>query len=71
MGLIINEIFSSIQGEGDFIGVPMDFVRLSGCNIKCPIKKQCDTDYKNGRPLRWHSRRQTSVARCASRKVLS
>jgi 7-carboxy-7-deazaguanine synthase len=48
MGLIIKEIFESIQGEGDKAGVITDFIRLAGCDINCPIKKNCDTDYING-----------------------
>lgn len=40
--LRVNEIFYSIQGEGFWTGTPMVFVRLSGCNLRCPF---CDTDH--------------------------
>ncbi len=42
MKLKICEIFESIQGEGPRVGEPSLFVRLSGCNLKCP---HCDTKY--------------------------
>lgn len=42
MGLKINEIFFSIQGESSFAGRPCVFVRLSGCNLNCTY---CDTPY--------------------------
>lgn len=32
----VNEIFSSIQGEGILTGIPSTFVRLQGCEIGCP-----------------------------------
>lgn len=38
----VNEIFYSIQGEGTYTGRPAVFIRLSGCNLKCPF---CDTDF--------------------------
>ena len=38
----ISEIFSSIQGEGIFVGVRQIFIRFSGCNLdKCIF---CDED---------------------------
>lgn len=38
----ITEIFSSIQGEGPYIGYQQIFVRFAGCNLSCAY---CDTDY--------------------------
>lgn len=38
--LKINEIFASIQGEGLRQGEPTIFIRLTGCNLRCPF---CDT----------------------------
>jgi len=39
---ICEKPFLSIQGEGNYIGVPCVFVRFSGCNLNCP---GCDTKY--------------------------
>lgn len=38
----IKEIFTSIQGEGPFIGYKQLFIRLCGCNLNCSY---CDTDF--------------------------
>jgi 7-carboxy-7-deazaguanine synthase len=38
----VSEIFRSIEGEGQYIGFPTVFVRLTGCNLRC---KWCDTKY--------------------------
>ncbi len=43
--LLVHSIFQTIQGEGPFTGVPAVFVRLAGCNLRCP---GCDTEYTEG-----------------------
>jgi 7-carboxy-7-deazaguanine synthase len=40
--LVINEIFTSIQGESTRAGLPCTFVRLTACNLRCTY---CDTAY--------------------------
>lgn len=37
----IREIFTSIQGEGPYIGIKQLFLRFCGCNLECYY---CDTD---------------------------
>jgi 7-carboxy-7-deazaguanine synthase len=38
----INEVFTSIEGEGIYVGTKTLFVRLAGCHLKC---RWCDTEY--------------------------
>lgn len=41
----VNEIFYSLQGEGFHTGTASVFIRLSGCNLRCPF---CDTNHTQG-----------------------
>ena len=41
----INEIFSSIQGEGPVVGYKQLFIRFCGCNLNC---NYCDTVFNFG-----------------------
>ena len=41
--LDIVELFSTLQGEGPFVGWPSVFVRLGGCNLACSF---CDTEFE-------------------------
>ena len=40
--MFVNEIFTSIEGEGIRMGYPVTFIRLYGCNLNC---NYCDTRY--------------------------
>lgn len=40
--LNVVEIFHSIEGEGIRTGMPVTFIRLAGCNLRCSY---CDTKY--------------------------
>ena len=38
----VNEIFTSVQGEGSHVGQLCTFVRFTACNLRC---NYCDTEY--------------------------
>jgi len=40
--LKLTEIFHSLQGEADSVGIPTVFIRLTGCPLRC---QYCDTAY--------------------------
>lgn len=40
--LRVQEVFTTIQGEGPLVGVPATFVRMAGCNLRCWF---CDTEF--------------------------
>ncbi len=41
-GVLVNEIYLSLQGESTFAGLPCILVRLTGCNLRCSY---CDSAY--------------------------
>lgn len=44
----VNDIFSSLQGEGHHTGRAATFVRFAGCNLRCSF---CDTDFTHYREM--------------------
>ena len=40
--LKVTEVFHSLQGEADSVGIPTVFIRLTGCPLRC---QYCDTAY--------------------------
>ena len=48
MNTYLSELFSSIQGEGPFIGERHFFIRFSGCHRKCIF---CDTNVKRTKKI--------------------
>ena len=41
-GMLITEIYQSIQGESSYAGLPCVFVRTTGCDLRC---KWCDSEF--------------------------
>mgnify|MGYP005827391123 CR=1 FL=1 len=48
MGLKVNNIFYTLQGEGYHTGTPSIFIRLSDCNLRCSF---CDTEFLSGETM--------------------
>jgi 7-carboxy-7-deazaguanine synthase len=42
--LRLSEHYASVQGEGPRVGIPTQFVRFAGCNMRCPLWP-CDTQH--------------------------
>jgi 7-carboxy-7-deazaguanine synthase len=61
MNYPVADIFSSLQGEGHFVGYPMIFVRLAGCSVRdCRIRAECDE-------APWRMRERMTVAQIVAR----
>lgn len=49
-GLILHEIYASVQGESTFVGLPCTFVRTTACHLRCSY---CDTRQAFGGGAHW------------------
>lgn len=55
----ISEIYTSVQGEGPRTGTPTQFVRMGGCNLRCPLWP-CDSQFAIDPILYRHEWRQVT-----------
>ena len=47
----IGELYTCLQGEGKYIGVPHILIRVSGCRLRCQFQDSfCDTPYASWKP---------------------
>ena len=56
--LLVNEMYTSIQGESSLAGWPCFFIRLAGCHLRC---NYCDTAHA------FHEGTPATVASCVAR----
>jgi organic radical activating enzyme len=55
----INEIFSSLQGEGAYLGEKMTFIRFAECSFGC---NWCDTDFESNKECKLFAPQSNKVA---------
>lgn len=49
--LPINELYTCLQGEGKYAGIPHILVRFVGCKLRCQFKNSvCDTSFNSWKP---------------------
>jgi 7-carboxy-7-deazaguanine synthase len=47
----LGEIYTCLQGEGKYMGVPHILIRVSGCRLRCQFADSfCDTPYASWKP---------------------
>ena len=47
----INEIYTCLQGEGKYVGIPHILIRVTGCKLRCQFSNSfCDTPYSSWGP---------------------
>ena len=47
----IGELYTCLQGEGKYIGIPHILIRVSGCRLRCQFANSfCDTPYASWKP---------------------
>ena len=47
----IGELYTCLQGEGKYTGIPHILIRVSGCKLRCQFKDSfCDTPYASWKP---------------------
>ena len=47
----IGELYTCLQGEGKYIGIPHILIRVSGCRLRCQFQDSfCDTPYASWKP---------------------
>ena len=47
----IGEMYTCLQGEGKYIGIPHILIRVSGCRLRCQFSDSfCDTPYASWKP---------------------
>ena len=57
--MLIHETFQeTVQGEGHWVGLPVDFIRLAGCPVGCYF---CDTGYANGNQVKGYQQSISSL----------